>query len=113
MNIAHRAKEVVFTGSFTAGGLEVAVENGKVKILKEGKIAKFVKQVQQVSFSGDFARKHRKKVKFITERGVFDLLEDGLTLTELAPGINIEKDILPHIDFSINIAGDLKVMPVF
>lgn len=113
MNIAHRAKEVVFTGSFTAGGLEVAVKNGKVRILKEGKIAKFVKQVQQVSFSGDFARKHKKKVKFITERGVFDLLEDGLTLTELAPGINIEKDILPHIDFSINVAGDLKVMPVF
>jgi len=113
MNIAQTAKKVIFAGSFTAGGLEVKVVDGRLKIINEGRIPKFVRDVQQISFSGDFARQNHMKVKFITERAVFDLLEDGFTLTEIAPGIDLQKDVLNYIAFPMKIAADLKAMPLF
>ncbi len=100
INISQNARSMVFAGTFTAGGLKVGVADGKLQILQEGKSRKFVKQVNQVSFSGDYAVQKGQPVFFITERCVFRRGRKGLVLTEVAPGIDIEKDILAHMDFT-------------
>ncbi len=100
INISQNARSLVFAGTFTAGGLEIAVEGGQLKILREGRSRKMVKRVQQVSFSGDFAARRGQPVYFVTERCVFRRGKRGLVLTEVAPGINIERDILAHMDFT-------------
>ncbi|CAN2533280.1 Acetate+CoA-transferase+YdiF [Methylocapsa aurea] len=99
INISQNARSVVFAGTFTAGGLDVAIENGEVKIIKEGRARKFLKFVEQVTFSGKYAQKREQPVIYVTERCVFQLTKDGLELIEVAPGIDIERDILPHMDF--------------
>ncbi|MFN3077283.1 MAG: acyl CoA:acetate/3-ketoacid CoA transferase [Alphaproteobacteria bacterium] len=99
INISQNARTVVFAGTFTAGGLEVAVEDGALRILKEGKNRKFVKAVQQVTFSGDYAQERGQPVFYVTERCVFRRGKRGLSLIEIAPGIDIERDILAHMDF--------------
>ncbi len=99
INISQNARSMVFAGTFTAGGLKVGVSGGKLQILQEGRARKFVKKVNQVSFSGDYAMQREQPVYFITERCVFQRGHKGLVLTEVAPGIDIEKDILAHMDF--------------
>lgn len=99
INISQNARSVVFAGTFTAGGLDVAIEDGAVKILKEGRARKFLKFVEQVTFSGKYAQKREQPVIYVTERCVFQLKKEGLELIEVAPGIDIERDILPHMDF--------------
>jgi len=99
INISQNAKEVVFVGTFTAGRLRVAIEDGKVVILEEGTAHKFVHEVEQRTFSGEYATKRRQPVLLITERCVFRLSEGELVLTELAPGIDLERDILKHMGF--------------
>jgi propionate CoA-transferase len=99
IDISQNARAVVFTGTFTAGGLEVAVENGMVRIVKEGRARKFVKHVEQVTFSGKYAQMRSQPVLYATERCVFQLTPDGLELIEVAPGIDIDRDILAHMDF--------------
>lgn len=99
INISQNARSVVFAGTFTAGGLEIAIENGEVRILKEGRARKFLKFVEQVTFSGKYAQKREQPVIYVTERCVFQLKKEGLELVEVAPGIDIERDILPHMDF--------------
>lgn len=99
INISQNARAVVFAGTFTAGGLEVAIEDGNLKIIKEGRARKFVNAVEQITFSGAFALSHRQPVIYVTERCVFELTPDGLELTEVAPGIDIERDIIAHMDF--------------
>ncbi len=99
INISQNARCMVFTGTFTAGGLKIGIEDGKVRILQEGKVRKFVRQVKQVSFSGDFSVTRKQPVYFVTERCVFRRGLRGLVLTEVAPGIDIERDILAHMDF--------------
>jgi len=100
INISQNARSMIFAGTFTAGGLKVGVADGKLKILQEGRARKFVKQVNQVSFSGEYAMKKGQPVYFVTERCVFQRGRKGLVLTEVAAGINIEKDILAHMDFA-------------
>lgn len=99
INISQNAKKVIFAGTFTAGGLEVVAKDGKLIIVKEGKIKKFLKQVEHVTFSGKVALEKEQNVLFVTERCVFKLTGKGLELTEVAPGIDIEKDILAQMDF--------------
>jgi len=99
INISQNARKIVFAGTFTAVGLKIAIEDGKLKILHEGKIRKFIKKVEQITFNGRFAATKEKPVYFVTERCVFKLRFHGLELIEVAPGIDIEKDILAHMDF--------------
>ncbi len=111
INISQAAKTVVFVGTFTAGGLEIAVADGALKILKEGSTRKFVREVEHRTFSGEVAFKQGQRVLYVTERCVFRLVEKGLELIEIAPGIDLDRDILAHMDFTPAIAPDLRLMP--
>jgi propionate CoA-transferase len=100
INISQSAKAVVFVGTFTAGPLEVEVADGRLAIVREGSVRKFVSEVEHRTFSGDYALKLGQPVLYVTERCVFRLTVNGLELVEVAPGINIDRDILAHMDFA-------------
>jgi propionate CoA-transferase len=110
INISQNAKEVVFVGTFNAGGLRLAIEEGKLSIVNEGTAQKFVKQVEHVTFSGPFAATREQPVLYVTERCVFALTAEGLELREVAPGIDIERDILAQMDFKPIIPEDPELM---
>ncbi len=110
INITQNAKKVFFCGSFTAKGLKIAAGDGKLIIQQEGSIHKFLQQVGHITFSGEYAREVKQPVLYITERAVFELQPDGLHLTEVAPGVDIEKDILAHMDFKPVVKGTPKLM---
>jgi propionate CoA-transferase len=110
INITQNAKRVIFCGTFTAGGLKVKVAEGKLAIINEGRAKKFLQQVEQITFSGKYAQKVKQPVMYITERAVFELTTEGMMLTELAPGIDLEKDVLAFMDFKPIISAKLKVM---
>lgn len=99
INISQSARRLVFAGTFTAGALEVAIEDGRLNIRQEGRSRKFTRAVQQVTFSGEYAAERGQPVLYVTERCVFRLTGEGLELSEVAPGIDIERDILAHMDF--------------
>ena len=99
IDISQNSRAVVFAGTFTAGGLEVEIAYGKLKIVKEGRARKFVKNVEQITFSGNYAASKSQPVIYVTERCVFQLTPGGLELIEVAPGIDIDKHILAQMDF--------------
>lgn len=99
INITQNSRTVVFIGTFSAGGLKVAVQDGQLTILQEGKHRKFVEAIEQVTFSGEYAARLGKRVLYVTERCVFALTPEGLELTEIAPGIDLERDILSQMAF--------------
>ncbi len=99
MEIAQNAKKVVFCGTFDAQGSKVQWSHGRLTVLQAGKVHKFVEAVERITFSADFAREHGQDVLYVTERAVFRLASDGLELIEIAPGIEIERDILPYMEF--------------
>jgi propionate CoA-transferase len=109
-NIAQNAKKVIFSGTFTAGGLEIAWPDGQTQILKEGRSPKFVSELQQVSYSGRYAEELGQEALFITERAVFQRGSKGITLIEVAPGIDVERDILALMGFQPEISTQLKLM---
>jgi propionate CoA-transferase len=111
INISSSAKKVVFVGTMTVGA-QYAVRDGKIIIVKEGDKKKFVKRVDHVTFSGKYARKTGKSVLYVTERAVFSLEKDGLTLIEIAPGLDVEKDIISAMEFRPRISPTLKEMPL-
>lgn len=99
INISQNARTVVFIGTFTAGGLQVAVEDGQVRIVQEGRQRKFVQEVEHRTFSGSQAMSSGQRVLYVTERCVFTLTPEGLRLDEIAPGIDLERDVLGQMDF--------------
>ena len=99
IDISQNSRAVVFAGTFTAGGLEVEIANDGLKIVKEGRARKFVRAVEQITFSGSYALERAQPLIYVTERSVFQLTPGGLELIELARGIDIEKDILAQMDF--------------
>ncbi len=111
IDITQHAKKVVYCGAFTAGGLKVAVLDGKLSITAEGRAKKYVKSVEQVTFSGAYATKTKQPVLYVTKRAVFELLDGQLALIEVAPGIDIQKDVLAHMDFVPKMAAKVNLMP--
>ncbi|MCQ4636979.1 3-oxoacid CoA-transferase [Anaerovorax odorimutans] len=111
INITQGAKTVCFLGTFTAGKSDIRIENGRLNIVKDGPYIKFKKDVEHITFSGHYSReKGTQKAFYITERAVFTLTEDGLTLIEIAPGADLETDVLEKMEFRPAIAPDLKTM---
>lgn len=111
INISQNAATVVFLGTFTAGGLKVEINDDQLHIIQEGRAKKFVSgEVEHVTFSGDYAVKRGQKVLYITERCVFTLTDDGFELTEIAPGIDLQKDILDLMDFQPVMKSTPKLM---
>lgn len=111
INITQGAKTLCFMGTFTAGGAEIRIEDGALHIVREGKYIKFKNEVEHVTFSGHYAKEREdQKVFYITERAVFALRPEGMTLLEIAPGVDLEQDILNQMEFRPIIASDLKEM---
>jgi propionate CoA-transferase len=110
VNISQNARKVVFSGTFTAGGLQVSCENGRLAILQEGRSRKFVQAVEQICYNGAFARAQGREAIFVTERAVFRVGHEGLELFEVAPGIDVERDIMANMAFRPAVAKDLKSM---
>ena len=110
INISQNAKEVIFVGTFNAGKLRVAIENDKLAILNQGTARKFVSQVEHVTFSGAVAASRGQKVLYVTERCVFVLTPDGLELSEVAPGVDIERHILSQMDFKPIVRDEPELM---
>ncbi|MFR0077412.1 MAG: acyl CoA:acetate/3-ketoacid CoA transferase [Blautia sp.] len=110
IDITTNAKHVVFCSTFTGKGLECSFENNRLSITKEGTLIKFVNNLQQVSYNGKIARNKGQKMHYVTERAVFELRPEGLTLIEIAPGIDLQTQILDLMEFSPLISDDLKEM---
>jgi len=108
INITQATPKVIFCGSLV-GKAKVQVGDGKITILEEGKIKKFVDQVEQITFSGQYA-KEGQEVLYVTERAVFKLIDKKVTLIEIAPGLDLQKDVLDQMGFTPEISSDLKVM---
>lgn len=110
INISQNAKKVIFSGTFTAGGLNVVWESGLTRILREGGFRKFTRKLEQISYNGAFAQERGQEALYVTERAVFRRGPDGIELVEIAPGVDMESDILARMDFRPRISGDLKEM---
>ncbi|MET1233054.1 MAG: CoA-transferase [Candidatus Limnocylindrales bacterium] len=108
-NISARTGKINFVGTLTAQGLELDISDG-VKVVREGGLQKFVPAVRQVTFNGRLARERGQHVRYITERAVFALADDGLLLTEVAPGIDVEREVLGQMGFRPRVADKLTTM---
>jgi propionate CoA-transferase len=109
INITQNAKTVIFVGTLTVGA-EIVVKNGQLAVVREGRDKKLIEHVEQITFSADYAREIGQKVMYITERAVFELRKEGMTLVEIAPGIDLQKDILDQMGFKPQVAADLRPM---
>jgi propionate CoA-transferase len=99
INISQNAKKVVFAGTFTTGGLQIGIEDGTLRILREGKAKKFLNQVEQITFSGELANENGQPALYVTERCVFRRTPQGMELAEVAPGVDVDRDILGQMEF--------------
>lgn len=111
INITQATQTIVYCGSFTAGGLEVEIDDGRLRVVKEGKYKKFLESVEQITFSGAEAVRRGQRVLYVTERAVLELREGRMTLIEIAPGVDLERDVLGQMDFAPVLAEPLGLMP--
>ena len=109
VDITARAKKIVFSGYFT-GGAKLEIHDGAVKITKEGKVKKLVESVEQISFSGPRAIDQGQEIVYVTERCVLRLEKEGVTVTELAPGVDLKRDVLAQAEFPLRVAKDIRKM---
>ena len=110
INISQNARKVVFGGTFTAGGLDISWPGGRTRIAREGRHRKFLSAVEQLSYNGDYGWELKQEVLYVTERAVFRRMSDGLELIEIAPGIDLARDVLAHIDFQPRVSEGLREM---
>lgn len=110
VNITQSTAKIVFMGTFMAGKVGVEFGNGKMRIIEDGVRSKFVEKVEQITFSGEYANDTRKDVLYVTERAVFRLTPKGVELIEIAPGLDLEKDVLSKMAFAPIISATLKTM---
>jgi acyl CoA:acetate/3-ketoacid CoA transferase len=110
VDITANARSILFCGYFNAGGLDLRIEDGRLRIVKEGKSKKFIPEVEHVTFSGRRARELKQNVLYITERAVLRLEPEGLTVIEIAPGIDLERDVLGQAEIPLRVSEALKTM---
>ena len=113
VNISQNARKVIFSGTLTAGGLAIDWPDGTTRIVRDGREIKFVDRVEQLSYSGAYGRERKQETLFITERAVFrrdDSGSDGLELIEVAPGIDIQRDIIDRMGFAPRVSAALALM---
>lgn len=110
INITQSTPRVVFMGTLTAGGLQVAAGDGRLRILQEGRVPKLVPKVQHLSFHGPYVASLGRQITYITERAVFELRGGRLTLTEIAPGMDLQRDVLAVLGAPVAVADDLRRM---
>ncbi len=109
IDITQTAKKIVFAGTFTAGAAELSIADGKLKIVKDGGLKKIIQDVEQITFSGKTAQQGNQQIYYVTERCVFTLTREGVELIEIAPGVDLEKDILVQMEFK-PIIKNLRLM---
>ena len=107
-NISAKTRKINFVGTLTAQGLALDIDQSGVRVAREGSLSKFVPQVREISFNGKLARERGQQVRYITDRGVFELRPEGVTLIEVAPGIDVERDIVAQVSFNVLVADDLR-----
>ena len=112
IDIVQNVRKIVYLGTLTTGGAKVEIANGKLKIVQEGKVRKFIPEVQHLTFDGPLALEKGQEVIYITERAVFKLEKSGLVLTEVAPGIDLRNQVVPAVGFPFGIADRLREMDV-
>ena len=110
INISQNAKSVIFGGTFSAGKSEFSWPDGKMKIAADGKGQKLVKAVEQITYSGSYGARRGQRTLYVTERAVFQLTSGGVELIEVAPGIDVDRDILSRMGFKPKIAQNVKTM---
>jgi propionate CoA-transferase len=110
IDISQNTKRLVFSGTLVGGGLVAAPRDGQLHIERDGKFRKMVKKVGQISFSGPRALANGQQVTYITERAVFRLTPDGVMLTEIAPGVDLQRDVLDQMDFVPAVSPELRLM---
>lgn len=109
-NISARTGRICFVGTLTTSGLDVGISESRIAVRSEGRLAKFVDEVDEISFSGTIAGQRGQRVRYITERAVFELVDGKVTLIEVAEGIDPERDVIAHMGFEPAVADDVAVM---
>lgn len=110
LDIVTRAPKIVYSGYFTAGRKDIRIEDGRLVIVEDGPVSKFVQRAAQVSFSGQMARRRRQEVLYVTERCVIALTDAGLTVIEIAPGIDLQSHVLDRTEVPLLVSPDLREM---
>jgi acyl CoA:acetate/3-ketoacid CoA transferase len=110
IDIAQNAKKVVFCGTLAAKGVKLQTGDGQMRVLQQGAVKKLVQRVDQITFSGPQGLVRGQEVLYLTERASFRLTPQGIELYEIAPGIDLQRDVLDQMDFAPLVAKDLEVM---
>ena len=110
IDIAQNARKVVFCGTFAAKGVKLATGDGQMKVLQQGSVQKLVNKVDQITFSGPQALVRQQEVLYLTERASFRLTPHGIELFEIAPGIDLQRDVLEQMQFKPMLAATVTTM---